>query len=199
MKTQIKTIIATTFAALTLTVGSLSANAAVKHPSAITSSVKTFKKVNVNGNLEVIFIQSNKEGISYADDNFGIAKVTQEGDQLNITSITNGVTKLVVYVKDIYRIQGSGNAVISTEGKLDVNNLQIFLKENAKANINTTTSSLYTVLNDNSSLILSGATENHILTRSKDSSLVLAHFDAKNTDLGGQTALNNSDKFAVTK
>ena len=199
MKTQIKTIIATTFAALTLTASSLSANAIVKHPLADTSNVKTFKKVNVGRNLEVTFVQSSKEGISYADDNYGTAQVMQEGDQLTITSTTNGIAKLIVYVTDIYRIQGSDNAVIKTEVKLDVTNLQIFLKGNAQANINTSTSSLYTMLNDNSTLTLSGATEKHTLAGSKNSNLTMTHFAAQKTDLEAQITLENIDKLAATK
>ncbi|MET4081125.1 hypothetical protein ABIB40_001070 [Pedobacter sp. UYP30] len=199
MKTQIKTIIATSFAALTLTVSSLSANASVKHPTTETTQVKTFKKVSVSGNVEVTFIQSNKEGVSYADNNFGTAKVMQQGDELSITSANNGTARLVVYVKDIYRIQGNDNAVIKTDGKLAVNNLQVFLKGNAKANINTSTSSLYTILNDNSSLTLSGDTKNHTLASSKNSSLSMAHFAAQNTDLEAQMTLSNSDNFAATK
>lgn len=203
MKTQIKTIIATTFAALVLTAGSVSANANITHPAKATTvtskQLKTFKRVAVSGNVEVTFLQSNKEGIAYADNSNGDAKVMQNGDLLTISAADNGAAKLIVYVKNIYRIQGSDNAVIKTEGKLTSDYLQIFLKGNAKADVNTMSGGLYTILYDNSVLTLSGATENHTLSTDKNSNLSMSHFAAKNTYLEAQPTLANAEKLALTK
>ena len=205
MKTQIKTIIATSFAALVLTAASFSANANVTHPAKaknnITSAkqVKTFKRVSIMGNVEATFVQSNKEGISYADNSEGDAKVIQDGDLITISSTEKGMAKVIVYVKDIYRIQGCENAVIKTNGKLDVNYLQVFLKGNAEAYINTMSSGLYTMLHDNATLTLSGATDAHTLARGKNSTLTMDHFSAKSTDLEAQSTLLAAERFAGTK
>jgi len=47
-----------------------------------------------------------------------------------------------------YRVQASGDAVVKTAGELDTKNLQVFLKENATAEINSDTESLYTVIEE---------------------------------------------------
>ncbi len=205
MKNQIKTIIATSFAALVLTTGSVSANGKITHPaeaeksSTVNPQVKTFKRVSVTGNVEVTFVKSNKDGVAYADNSDGNAKVIQNGDLLTISAAGEGVSKLLVYVKDIYRIQGSDNAVIKTDGNLDVDYLQVFLKGNAKADIKTTTKGLYTILEDNSVLNLSGATESHTLSTDKNSNLSMSHFAAKNTYLEGQSSLKTLETFAAIK
>jgi len=190
MKTSIKTITKSLLAAIVLTssIFSTSVMADEKQPTKV-SAPNNFSKVVVGGNVEVTLVQCQKEGVSYNDDNAGSVKVIQDGDALKITSESKDVAKITVYVKNIYRVQASGNAVVKTEGKLDAKYLQLFLKENAVAEINSKTESLYTVIEGKADLKLKGATQNHILVMGKTQKLNLDRFAALKTEMNNQQTL----------
>lgn len=184
MKTSIKTLIATSLTAIVLStaVFSTSVSASEIHPLTI-SAVGNFKKVSVKGNVEVILIQRANNGVAYAEDNAGTAKIMHDGDVLRITSTDRTTAKVIVYVTDIYRIEAAENAVVKTEGKLNSKYLQIFLKGNAHAEINTTTEGLYTVIQDNADLKLSGSTDNHTLVMGNTQKLTIDKFAALKTNI----------------
>jgi hypothetical protein len=120
--------------------------------------------------------------------------VIQDGSTLKITSADNSQAKITVYVKSIYRVQASDDAVVKTDGKLDVKYLQVLLKGNAVAQISSKTESLYTVMEENADLKLTGATNNHILVMGSTPKLNLDRFAALKTEMsapktgGTQTA-----------
>ncbi|RDC55674.1 hypothetical protein DU508_15500 [Pedobacter chinensis] len=184
MKTSIKTLIASSLTAIVLSAGvfSTSVSATEKAPVKV-STVGTFKRVSVKGNVEVTLVQRSSAGVSYAEDNVGSAKIIQDGDNLKISSSDKGLTKVVVYVKDIFRIEASENAIVKTEGKLTTQYLQIFLKGNAHADINTSTEGLYTVIKDNADLKLSGSTDSHTLVMGKTQKLTIDKFAALKTNI----------------
>jgi hypothetical protein len=190
MKTSIKTLTKSLLAAIVLTssIFTTSVMADEKQPTKI-SAPNNFSKVVVGGNVEVTLVQCQKEGVSYNDDNTGSVKVIQDGDALKITSASNDVAKITVYVKNIYRVQASENAVVKTEGKLDTKYLQLFLKENAVAEINSKTESLYTVIEGKADLKLKGATQNHILVMGRTQKLNLDRFAALKTEMNNQQTL----------
>ncbi len=190
MKTSIKTLTKSLLAAIVLTssIFTTSVMADEKQPTKV-SAPNNFSKVIVGGNVEVTLVQRQKEGVSYNEDNTGSVKVIQDGDALKITSMSNDVAKITVYVKNIYRVQASENAVIKTEGKLDTKYLQLFLKENAVAEINSKTESLYTVIEGKADLKLKGATQNHILVMGKTQKLNLDRFAALKTEMSNQQTL----------
>jgi len=184
MKTTIKTLLSTSLIAFALS-SSLSVtnvSAIEKKPDAIIK-ISAFKRISVKGNVEVTLIQRDQPGISYGDDNTGTAKVMQNGDNLKIISTSTEKTKLNVYVSDFYRIEASENAVVKTEGKLITKYLQIFLKGNAQAEINTYSEGLYTVISDHADLKLSGSTDNHTLVMGKSPKLTIDKFAALKTDI----------------
>jgi hypothetical protein len=184
MKTSIKTLATSVFAVIVLTSSIFASNVVAneKQPVKITAP-SGISKVIVSGNVEVTLIQNGTEGVSYNDDNTGKVKVMQDGSGLKISSEDKALAKITVYVKNIYRIQASDDAVVKTEGKLDVKYLQVFLTENAVAKINSNTESLYTVIEDHSDLKLSGSTENHSLVMGKTQKLDLDRFSALKTEL----------------
>lgn len=185
MKTSIKTLIATSLTAivLTSTAFATSVMAAEQKPTAVSASATPFKRVIVKGNVEITLVQRQNEGVTYADDNIGKAKITQEGNVLRITSADKDVAKLVVYVNDIFRIEASENAVVKTNGKIKSKYLQIFLSGNAQADINSATEGLYTVISGNSDLKLSGSTDNHTLIMGKTPKLTINRFAALKTNI----------------
>jgi len=184
MKTSIKTLTKSLVAAIVLTssIFATSVSADEKQPVKI-SVPSNFNKLIVSGNVEVTLIQNGREGVSYNDDNNGKVKVIQDGYALKISSEDKSPAKITVYVKNIYRVQASDDAVVKTDGKLDVKYLQVFLKGNAVAKINSHSESLYTVIEDNSDLKLSGATESHSLVMGKTQKLNLDKFAALKTEM----------------
>jgi hypothetical protein len=194
MKTSIKTLIATSLTAIILSSAlfTTSVSAAEKEPDAILK-ISAFKRISVKGNVEVTVIQRSNPGISYSDDNTGTAKVMQDGDNLKITSTSTEKAKLTVYVNDFYRIEASENAIVKTEGKLKTKYLQIFLKGNAHAEINTSSEGLYTVIADNADLKLSGSTDQHTLVMGKSQKLTIDRFAALKTNI------SSVETFAIEK
>jgi len=194
MKTSIKTLIATSLTAIVLSsaVFTTSVSATEKEPDAILK-ISAFKRISVKGNVEVTIIQRSNPGISYTDDNTGTAKVMQDGDNLKISSTSTDKAKLTVYVNDFYRIEASENAIVKTEGKLRTKYLQIFLKGNAHAEINTSSEGLYTVIADNADLKLSGSTDQHTLVMGKSQKLTIDRFAALKTNI------SSVDTFAIEK
>jgi ABC-type oligopeptide transport system substrate-binding subunit len=184
MKTSIKTLTKSLLAAIVLSASifSTSVSAGEKQPVKF-SAPKNFDKVIVSGNVEVTLIQNGREGVSYNEDNSGKVKVIQDGSALKISSADGSVSKITVYVKNIYRVQAADNAIVTTDGKLDVKFLQVFLKGNAAAQINSKTESLYTVMEESADLKLSGATDNHILVMGSTPTLNLDRFAALKTEI----------------
>ncbi|MFD2581451.1 GIN domain-containing protein [Pedobacter vanadiisoli] len=189
MKTSIKTLTKSVLAAIVLSSAIFSTNvmADEKKPAKV-SAPKNVSQVIVSGNVEVTLVQRAKEGISYNDDNLGKVKVTQDGYALKISSEDQEVAKVTVYVNNIYRVKASDHAVVKTQGKLALKYLQIFLNENAVAEINSDTESLYTVIENNADLKLSGATEKHTLVMGRTPKLNLDRFAALTTEMSNPDA-----------
>ncbi|MBO9674287.1 MAG: DUF2807 domain-containing protein [Sphingobacteriaceae bacterium] len=183
MKTSIKTLITIASAVTTLT-AALPANLrATEKTQAMIYKTPNFRKISIKGNVEVILVQRPAVGISYADDNEGSVKVTQQGEAIRISSLSKERCKLVIYVNDIYRIEADQNAVVKTEAKLASQFLQIILKGNAIADIDTSCEGLYTEILDNSALRLKGNTQLHTLIMGNESNLIIDHFVATRTDV----------------
>ncbi|GGG92145.1 GIN domain-containing protein [Pedobacter zeae] len=181
MKTSIKTLITIASAAITLTATFPASIRATEKIETRLYKTPNFRKIIIKGNVEVMLVQRPTAGIAYADDNAGNAKVTLQGEVLCITSPHKETCKLVIYVNDIYRIEADQNAVIKTEAKLSTKFLQIMLKGNAVADIDTNCEGLYTSILDSSRLKLKGNTNQHTLIMGTASNLVLDHFVAIQT------------------
>jgi len=172
MKTQIKTLLASTLTVLAISASLFGtvASAHEKAPVSI-SSPSGIKRVKISGNVEVTLVQREKEGIEYADGNSGRVSVTQQGNMLRISSSETETAKVVVYVNNIYRIDASGYAVVKNTDQLQLKYLQVFLSGHARAEISSNTESLYTVLKENSDLKLAGFTGEHTIVMGKKNKL----------------------------
>jgi len=184
MKTSIKTLIASALSAIVLSTTLLATTASADERKPVkVSTVASFKRISVKGNVEVMLVQRSTTGVSYTEDNSGTAKIMQDGDLLKISSSDKSPVKLVVYVNDIFRIEASDNAVVKTNEKLNAKYLQVFLKGNAKADLNISTEGLYTVIRDEADLRLSGSTDVHTLIMSKTPKLTIDCFAALKTSI----------------
>jgi hypothetical protein len=102
--------------------------------------------------------------------------VKQKGYTLYINSTEKNPSTIYVHVKDLQRIDASNTAKVKTSGDFDLQVLQIFLKDDAKANVNAKVGSLYTDMQDQSDLKLSGSSAEHHLVRNEVSKLNLNDF-----------------------
>jgi len=200
MKTTIKTLLTTSLMAFALSSAVFITNvSAIEKDPDVTMKISAFKRISVEENVEVTIIQGDHPGISYGNDNVGTAKVMQNGDHLKITSTSTEKVKLTVYVNDFYRIEASENAIVKTEGKLITKYLQIFLKGNAHAEINTCSESLYTVISDHANLKLSGSTDNHTLVMGKTPKLTIDKFAALKTNISSIETVAVEQELAAIK
>jgi len=183
MKTSIKALITMVSAVITLTATLPNNLRATEKNRTIIYKVQNFRRIVIKGNVEVTLVQRPAIGISYTDDNTGNVKVTQQGEVLRITGLDKEKCKLVIYVNDIYRIEADQNAVVKTEAKLSTKFLQIILKGNAFADIDTSSEGLYTEILDNSTLKLKGNTNRHTLVMGKATNLTIDRFAAVQTDV----------------
>jgi hypothetical protein len=175
MKTAIKTLIASSLTAIVLTSSAFTTFAKEKAPIHSSATVK-FNKVVVTENAKVVLIQSNTETITSNEELNENTTVKQKGYTLYINSTEKNPSTIYVHVKDLQRIDASNTAKVKTSGDFDLQVLQIFLKDDAKANVNAKVGSLYTDMQDQSDLKLSGSSAEHHLVRNEVSKLNLNDF-----------------------
>ena len=185
MKTSIKTLLATGLTALVLSSAAFTtfANDTTKKKT-VSAKEMNVNMVVVTGDVDVYLIQSNKEDIKVVP--FGDGEVNidfkKSGAKLLINNAGNNRATIYVYLKDLKRIDASNTAKIKTQGNFNLEALQIFLKDDAKANVKVNTKSLYTVIKDQSNLKLSGTAGDHQLVKAELATLKTQHFHAIKTN-----------------
>jgi hypothetical protein len=198
MKTSIKSIVATSLMTLAISISSAYATTvpAPKLMSTYSVDLASIKKIVVSGNVYVNIVQASKSKVLYENENNVDVVVKKINNSLVIKGNDASKTaEITVYVDDIYRIDASGDAMVSTKGSLSLKNLQVFVKDNAKVDIDVKTESLYTVIKDSAELKLQGHTESHVLTMDKLSKLTLANFNATKTEKSNSQVM----EFAAVK
>lgn len=132
----------------------------------------TFNKILISGNVIVVVKQGPKERVA-VDGGYDHSRtsIKRKGYTLMISSSEWEAITVTVTVKDLHRIDASGNALVKTDGKVDLKYLQVFLKDTAKAVVKANTESLYTSVSGNSDLKLLGSTQDHTILRDRVSKL----------------------------
>jgi len=166
----------------------------------MTSVNPDIKKVVVTGNTVVYLIQGKRDWVSVEGIAMDKVSIKQIGHTLTIHSSEADPVVLTVYVKDIYRIDASGQAKVSTTGNFNLQNLQVMLKDKATARVRATTESLYTAVGDNAKLELVGKTNRHIVKANGTDQLKMDKFAALDTQyLPGNVAVAVNRKTAADK
>ncbi|MCX2483169.1 GIN domain-containing protein [Pedobacter sp. MR2016-24] len=163
MKTLFATVLKSGSVAIVLLVSVFSLTASAANVTADRGSFNPdIKKVIVTGNTKVLLVQNNKEYVTM--DNLDLEKVSlkQVGNTLTISSSESNPVTVTVYAKDLYRIDAADQASVKTSGNFNLKNLQVMLKDDAKARIKATTASLYTVIDGRAKLELIGTSDSHI-------------------------------------
>ena len=163
MKTLFNTVLKSSSMAIVLlaSVFSLTASAATiaVERAAVNPDIK---KVIVTGNTKVLLVQNTREYVTVDAVDLDKVSLKQVGNTLTINSSESNPVTVTVYVKDLYRIDAADEASIKTSGNFNLTNLQIMLKDDAKARVKATTESLYTVIDGHANLELIGTSANHI-------------------------------------
>ena len=183
MKTFLKTLFASALTGLLLASSAFTSLAAGKGSNPpIMSRLIDYNKVIVSGNVSVTVIQSKRPHVEMHEDyDKETTTVVQKGDKLYIRSTERQPVDIVVYIKDLQRIDACNNASVTTQGKFSCFALQVFLKDGATAFVNGNTESLYTVIKDNSKLRLKGFCKDHILVKGEVAKLNVTGFAALKT------------------
>jgi len=163
MKTLFNTVLKSSSMAIILlaSVFSLTASAATiaVEREAVNPDIK---KVIVTGNTTVLLVQNTKEYVTVDAVDLDKVSLKQVGNTLTINSSESNPVTVTVYVKDLYRIDAADQASVKTSGNFNLTNLQIMLKDEAKARVKATTASLYTVIDGHAKLELIGTSAHHI-------------------------------------
>jgi hypothetical protein len=183
MKT-LKTLLASALTAIVLSATVFASTAAARGTMIEIRSAANpdIKKVVVKGNLKVFVVQGNSEWISLDEEDRDLISIQQIGNTLTVGSSVKRPLSITVYVKDIYRIDASGQACVKTIGKFNVKYLQVMLRDNATARIKANTKSIYTVVRDQADLELLGNAEKHIINSDATAKMNTERFAALITD-----------------
>jgi hypothetical protein len=158
MKTLTKTLFAAALTAVVLSSSIMTTFAAEPTKAVATaSSLTSFNKIWVSGNVKIILTQGDKQNV-VGTDNYDAKKtsVLSQGQTLYINSTESGQVTLNITVKDLQRVEAYGQSVVVTSNNFDVKNLQLFLNQSSTAKVKTTAASLYSVVKDNAVLKLNG-------------------------------------------
>ena len=180
MKTLAKALCASALTALFLNSAVMGTFASVKHPVQVKPGPPfTFHRITITGNVTVILSQGSKETVT-ADGDFNRTNmsVMRKGYTLMINSTDAERVTIYVSVKELQRIDASNDVIVKTTGKINAQHLQVFLKDQASAEVNANTESLYSYIRGNANLRLSGSTQNHIVLKDGISKLTLEDFVA---------------------
>jgi hypothetical protein len=198
MKTLTKTVFAAVLTAIVLTSSAMTTFAAPVIKAAAIR--KSFNKIWVSGNVKIILTQSEKEGI-FVDESFNPEKtsVIGKGQNLYINTMESNQVTIRISVKDLQRIEAAGTAVVVTENKFELKYLQLFLSQNAKVKVDAKVGDLYTVINEDAVLKMSGATDKHTLMASNMKNVKLDNFVSLKTDAASIAVATDSVTVARTK
>lgn len=182
MKTSAKKLFVTALTAVLLSSSAFTAEAASpKTNLSVLSAEIDFNKVVITGNANVELVQSSKQKVLiYETYDKTTTSVTQKGDKLFINSNEEQPLTIIVYVKDLQRIDASNTVKVKT-GKFSSSVLQVFLKDKATAFVSAEIGSLYTMIKDHSALKLKGTTKDHVSVKSKVAKLKTESFAALKT------------------
>lgn len=182
MKTSIKNLVAATLAMISLGTSAFAAGPVQDKNVTVLNQVQHMKKIEVNGNVEVILVQAPVESVKVYDNYYSKnALVQEENGVLRISSFRKQTLTVAVYVRDLSAIEASGNAKIKTSGKVNFLSLAITLKGNASADIDANTVEMYTAVEDNASLNLAGNASSHYALLGSQGKLSMDQFNAQSS------------------
>lgn len=185
MKILTKTLVASALTGIILASSTIATFAAIPNHKLVSfkTGTLTFNKVIISGNVKVILVKGQEEEIRI-DEYYNPSKtsIARKGYHLLINSTEKYPITITVTVKDLNRIQASGNASVVTKGTLNLTHLQIFLNDNANADVKTNAGSMYTILKGESTLKLRGTADSHTYIANNIGNINFEDFVCQKTD-----------------
>ncbi|MCZ4243318.1 GIN domain-containing protein [Pedobacter punctiformis] len=200
MKNFIKTLFAAALTTVVLSSATIAANASeINAGYTALTQVKNITKIAVSGNVKLILVQDNKEGVEiYGQYYSNNALVQQQGTELRISSFTKDALTIIAHVNNLSSIEASNTSKVITSGSFNLLNLKIALKDQATADINANTINLTTTVQDAASLKLEGFTENHEAAMGSEAKMKMDDFYAQNINISVVTkpVLASDNRYA---
>ncbi|PTT01348.1 hypothetical protein DBR11_07540 [Pedobacter sp. HMWF019] len=184
MKTLIKTLFA---AVMNILIGISAATPSFANEGTkgrlMLADTSDYSMLKVSGNVKVYLRQGSRYRVytEFAED-LGRVSFKRRGPKLMIHSATQETIIVFVTVKDLKRVELCDQASIGSQGSLNFPIFQVLLKDRAEANLKVCAGDLYTVVNDQAMLKLSGSSDSHTIKKGKFSTLKLQHFACSNTE-----------------
>jgi len=199
MKTFTKTLFAVALTAVVFTSSAMAtlATEPVKAETK-TSSLATFNRIWVSGNVKLILTQGDKQNVAGAS-NYDAEKtsVRTDGKTLFINSMETSQVTLNITVKDLERIEAYGQSVVVTSNNFEVKNLQLFLSQRATAKIKTTAGSLYTIVKEDAVLKLNGTADQSTMIASNMKNVKLTDFASLKSETYASEAIMTAEQNAM--
>jgi hypothetical protein len=203
MKSLIKNFIAASLTATVVLGSSIAAKADnIKTTATVLPAIKNIKKITVSGNVELILIQDVSDHVkvynSYYDSN---ALVQEKDGVLRISSYNREKLTVVAHVKDLSSIEVQDKSTVKTYGSFYLLDLNIALRDQAKADINANTTSLTTSVSGDAELNLAGSTEEYHAKTGDAADVKLEGFVARNTSISSepQRSINTETNSTSTE
>ncbi|MES2828102.1 MAG: DUF2807 domain-containing protein [Bacteroidota bacterium] len=194
MKT-LNTLFAVALTAVVLTSSAFTTLAAEPQTTIVASS--NVNKIWVSGNVKLVLTQGDKESVK-GGENFDAAKtsVHTDGRTLFINSTEANPVTINITMKDLERVEAYGQSTVTTTNNFEVKYLQLFLSQSATAKISAVTGSLYTVINDDAVLKMTGAAHQHTLVAANTNSVNLDNFFSVNKKRYASESIMTAERVA---
>lgn len=186
MKTSIKTL---GIAALTSIVSIIAFSGSARANEKITllNKIGNFNKLTVSGNVDVLIVQSPESRVTVYDDYYAKNALVQEKNgELRISSFEKKPLSVVVYTNQLTEINASDQATVNTQGVFKTICLEVNLKNEAKANLNTSTLDLFAQLDNDANLELSGDAVDYNVVMNDNTSIKTDKFKSDNTSISAK-------------
>lgn len=186
MKTSIKTL---GIAALTSIVSlvAFSGSASANEKITLLNKIGKFNKLTVSGNVDVLIVQSPESRVTVYDDYYAKNALVQEKNgELRISSFEKKPLSVVVYTNQLTEINASDQATVNTQGVFKTICLDVNLKNEAKANLNTSTLDLFAQLDNDANLELSGNAVDYNVVMNDNTSIKTDKFKSDNTSISAK-------------
>ncbi|HWW39707.1 GIN domain-containing protein [Pedobacter sp.] len=184
-----KTLIKTLFAAVMTIIFGVSATATTSFAnegtkgSLVLADTSDYSMLKITGHVKVYLRQGSRDRVytEFAEDRDRVS-FKRRGPKLLIHSTASETIVVFVIVKDLKRVELSDQASVGSQGSLNFPIFQVLLKDQAEADLKICAGDLYTVVNDQAVLKLSGSSDSHTIKKGKFSTLKMQRFACSNTE-----------------
>lgn len=182
MKTAIITLI--TLATTTFNIATTNAadlKPANSNNAVVSVAVNNINKIEASGNVEVYIVNGNRDQVKVFDKYYSKNALVQGKDGvLRISSYAKDKLVVLVTVADLRAITADDNAIIKSDGKLSVIDLNVVLNNNASAKLNIDALAASFTVNNRATVDLKGSIEDYTMNHSQASTINKTELVAQN-------------------